>query len=468
MNYDVAVIGGGPGGYVAAIRAAQLGAKVLLIEKAQLGGVCLNRGCIPTKTLLKSAEKWRDLKHCSEFGLFADNISFTYQGVTTRMQQVVAQMKKGVEQLVTSNRISLIAGTARLTAPNQIRVTTPLETLQCFAEKIILATGSLPLELPIPGKELTGVMNSDKLLELTELPKDLVIIGAGAVGIEFASIFQTFGSNVTVIDRLPTILPTVDQDIVKRLALLLRKQGIKLLTNRAVSKITAGTSCLLVEVSDGVTTRQIEADKILTSIGRTPVVSELGLAELGIEYDQKGIYVDEKMETSRKGIYAIGDVTGKYMWAHAASAAGLIAGENVCGKNLSIDYKAVPSCIYLTPEVAMVGITEEQASVQGRPYKISKFNFAANGKAVSMGEPDGLVKIIADPVNDKLLGMHIFGAHASDLIMEGVLAIQNSLPVSAIAHTIHPHPSLSETIMECAHGIHGPSVHQITKTPLSI
>ncbi|SFL36163.1 dihydrolipoyl dehydrogenase [Pelosinus propionicus] len=463
MSYDVAVIGGGPGGYVAAIRAAQLGAKVLLIEKDQLGGVCLNQGCIPTKTLLKSAEKWHDLQQCNEFGLMADNIGFDFNLVNKRKSQVVEQMQKGIGQLIKSNGIDYKIGRASLTARNQISLNTNSGTEQYAARKIILATGSVPMGLPVPGSELPAVINSDQLLAMNQVPGNMVVIGAGAVGIEFAAIFQSFGCNVTVIEMLPNILPNIDNEIVKRMALLLRKQGINMLTNTRVTGIKPGNRGAIVEISNGTTTQQIETEKVLASIGRIPMVSGLGLDEVGIEYTSKGIKVNAKMETNVEGVYAIGDVTGEFMWAHAASAAGMIAAENACGQNVEVDYKAVPGCIYTTPEVAMVGLTEQEALAQEKEFKVSKFNFAANSKAVSMGETDGMVKIIADTITDEVLGMHILGAHASDLIMEGVLAIQNKLPVKAIAHTIHPHPSLSETIMECAHGINGAIVHQVKR-----
>jgi dihydrolipoamide dehydrogenase len=463
MDYDVAVVGGGPGGYVAAIRAAQLGAKVLLIEKEELGGVCLNHGCIPTKTLLKSAEKWRELQSLQEFGLQADHIGFDYHRVAERMKRVVEQIKKGILQLIKSYDIDFIVGTAKLTAPNQISVSTNDGEKQYGARKIILATGSASMSVPIPGADLDRVMDSNQLLAMTEVPKSLVVIGAGAVGIELAAIFQSFGCEVTVVEMLPRILPNMDEEIVKRMALTYRKQGIKFLTNTRVSSLRDNGCGVVVMVTTGTDNMEITADKVLMAIGRSPAVKGLGLNEVGIEYSPKGIKVNDKMETSVAGIYAIGDVTGQFMWAHAASAAGIIAAENAVGKDVTIDYKAIPGCIYTTPECAMVGLTEQEALEAGKEIRIGKFNFAANGKAVSMGETDGLVKIIVDKNTGHVLGMHIFGTHASDLIMEGALAIQNKLSAKQIGHTIHPHPSLSEAVMECALGIYGESVHQVKR-----
>jgi dihydrolipoamide dehydrogenase len=262
---------------------------------------------------------------------------------------------------------------------------------------------------------------------------------------------------------LPRILPNMDEEIVKRMALTYRKQGIKFLTNTRVSSLRDNVRGIVVTVTKGTDNIEITADKVLMAIGRSPIVKGLGLDEVGIEYSRKGIKVNDKMETSVAGIYAIGDVTGQFMWAHAASAAGIIAAENAVGKDVTIDYKAVPGCIYTTPECAMVGLTEREALEGGKEIRIGKFNFAANGKAVSMGETDGLVKIIVDKSTDHVLGMHIFGTHASDLIMEGALAIQNKLSAKRLGHTIHPHPSLSETVMECALGIYGESVHQVKR-----
>lgn len=461
MLYDVAVIGGGPGGYVAAIRAAQLGAKVLLVERDKLGGVCLNHGCIPTKTLLKSAEKWQDLKQCHEFGLRADHISFNFHEVMERKNQLVTKLRDGVEKLIKSNDIEIVYGAAVLVGINGLIVEHAYGKISYKAKKIIIATGSVPMSLPIPGQELPDVIDSNDVLDITHVPRTMMVIGAGAVGIEFASIFQSFGCEVTVVEMMPTILPNIDGDVVKRMGVILRKQGIKMLTNTKVISIEQIADGVIVSLDNGKGIQEISVEKVLVAIGRKPVVLEMGLETVGIDYNDKGIKVNEKMETNIPGFYAIGDVTGQEMWAHAASAEGMVAAENALGGNSIMNYSAVPGCIFTTPEIAMVGLTEKEAQEKNVNIKISRFNFASNSKAVSMGETDGLVKIISHADSGKVLGMHILGPHASDLIMEGALAIRNELTAKDIAHTIHPHPSLSETVMESAHGIDGNIIHQL-------
>lgn len=463
MIYDIAVIGGGPGGYVAAIRAAQLGGRVLLVEKASLGGVCLNRGCIPTKTLLKSAEKWEDLKRSAEFGLTATGIGFDFGAVMARKNAVVGQLRGGIEQLVRSHGITVVQGTAVLTGAGRLEVRLPADDGResYEARKIIIATGSQPALLTVPGCELPAVITSDELLALTEVPPSLLVIGGGVVGIEFAALMRSFGCEVTIVELLPAILPGLDNDLVKRLGLILRKQGIKILAGARVTAIEAAQAGVLVTVETDKGRQQLPAGKVLVATGRRPVLADLGLAAAGVVYDRSGITVNQRLETNVPGIYAIGDITGRSMLAHVASAEGLVAAENALGAGSLMDYSAVPACIFTTPEIASVGLTEQAALAGGEAIKISKFNFAANGKAVSMAEPDGLVKIVAAAGTGKVLGMHILGAHASDLIMEGALAIRNNLTARDIAHTIHPHPTLSEVVMECAHGIDGDIIHQL-------
>ena len=457
MDYKITVIGAGPGGYTAAIRAAHLGAKVCLIEKADLGGVCLNRGCIPTKTLLKSAQKWQELQHCADYGLSADNLSFDFAKVSARKQTVIKQLRDGVAQLIKSNKIDLKIGTAKLIDAHTIDINGE----QIHSEYIIIASGSRAATPPIPGTDLSGVLTSDSLLELDKEPSSMLIIGAGVVGVEFAGIFAAFGTAVTLVEMAPTILPGTDADIPKRLGPALRKQGIKTIPSAKVLSIEQTDSGLCVTVESKGKTEQITVEKVLVASGRIPVLHELGLDNAAIEHTKHGITVNEHLQTNIPHIYAIGDITNKLMLAHVASTQAMVAAEHIMGISSAMDYAVVPSCIFTTPEIAGVGLTEQQAAAQNIAVKISKFNFAGNGKAISMGETDGLVKIIADANTHRVLGMHIIGAHASDLIMEGALAIKQGLTAEQLAHTIHPHPTLSEVILEAAHGIFGDIIHQV-------
>lgn len=463
MNYQVCVIGAGTGGYVAAIRAAQLGAKVLLIERKDLGGVCLNRGCIPTKTLLKSAEKWQELTHCEEFGMFVSEYAYDWDKIMERKNNVIYQLRSGVEKLIKSNKIELVDATAHLLDAHNVHLATdnPGEERCITAEKIILATGSAPAKPPIPGSNCAGVINSDDILSLSEVPQSLVIIGAGAVGVEFAGIYAGFGCEVTVVEMAPNILPLCDTDIQKRMGLALRKQFIKTMAGTMVKEIKRGLDGLEVTVGSKGKETVLCAEKVLVATGRTPVFNAEELAKVGIAHTRQGITVNEKMETSVPGIYAVGDVTGKWMLAHAASHQGLIAAENACGCEAAMDYAAIPGCIFTTPEIAWVGLSEQECVEAGREVKISKFNFAGNGKALTMGQTDGLVKLIADAATHKVIGCHIMGAHASDLIMEGALAVRQGLTAEQLAETIHPHPTLSEAVGEAAMGLFGEMVHQI-------
>lgn len=457
MDYKVTVIGAGPGGYTAAIRAAHLGAKVCLVEKAELGGVCLNWGCIPTKTLLKSADKWRELQHCAEFGLQAENISFDFGKISARKQAVVKQLRDGVAQLVKSNKIDLKTGCATFVDAHTIQVNDE----QFSSEYIIIATGSTAAKPPIPGADLPGVINSDELLELSAVPASMLIVGAGVVGVEFAGIFSAFGSNITLVEMANTILPVTDSEIPKRLGISMRKQGIKMLTAAKVLKIEQQDSSLCVSVETKGKVEEIFVEKVLLASGRIPVTQALALDKADVEFSKHGISVNEHLQTNVEHIYAIGDVTNKLMLAHVASSQGMIAAEHIMGHNVHMSYDVVPSCIFTTPEIAGVGITEQEAKEKNIAVTISKFNFAGNGKAISMGETDGLVKIIADAQTHKVLGMHILGPHASDLIMEGAIAIQHGLTAEQLSHTIHPHPTLSETILESVHGIFGDIIHQV-------
>lgn len=362
---------------------------------------------------------------------------------------------------MTGNGIDVRYGEAVLAGGNRLTVTGDAGREEYAAGKIILATGSAPVRLPIPGADLPGVITSDDVLSLTTVPRSMAVVGAGAVGVEFAAIFRAFGCEVTLVEMLPAILPSIDADLVKRMGLLLRKQGIKMLTGAMVTGIRSGPEGLAVAVAAGDKEQELAVEKVLVAVGRQPLVAGLGLEAAGVAFSRKGVEVNARMETSAAGVYAVGDITGRYMWAHAASSEGLTAAENAMGAAAEMDYRAVPGCIFTEPEIAVVGLTEQEAVAAGRAVKVGRFNFAANGKAVSMGEADGLVKTVADAADGKLLGLHILGPHASDLVMEGAIAIRHGMTAEDLGQVIHPHPTLSETIMESVHAAEGRAIHQV-------
>jgi len=452
---DIVVIGGGPGGYVTAIHAAHLGANVALVEKGRLGGTCLNRGCIPTKALVSSAEVLLEARRASEFGIDIDNVRVNFQKIMTRKSDVVNQLVSGVEQLMKSNRISVYSGTARIQSPRLVKI----NDTEITTKKIIIATGSESTLLPIPGLDLPGMLTTDAILELKELPKSLVVIGGSYTGAEFASIFNALGTKVTIVKRRPLRLEPVDDEIGRRFAQTLPRQGINVKVGAAVKGIKKDGEALKVVWDTPEGEQGVAGQMVLMATGRQPYTEGLGLAEIGIKMDGKSIVVNERLETNIEGIYAIGDVLGKNMLAHVASYEGEIAAENAFGHSRQADYHAVPSCIFVQPEVACVGITEAEAKESGIPYKVSKFPFLVNGRAVAMGETAGIVKLICNADDGKVLGMHIMGPHASDLITEGTLAMQMGATAEDIAHTIHAHPTLPEAIHEAAMGQLYGSIH---------
>ena len=458
---DIVIIGGGPGGYVAAIRAAHLGLKIALVEKDKLGGVCLNKGCIPTKTLVSTAEILHSIKRANEFGIKVEDVSLDFPKVMTRKEQITRRLTSGVEQLMKANQIRVIYGEGNILEPGVVEIINIEGQKEIIKTKnIIIATGSSVMKLPIPGLDAEGVITSDEALTLQKLPAQLLIIGGGVVGIEFAGIFNIFGVEVTVVEMLPQILTPIDEEISQRLSLILKRRGIKILTNSKVKEIKKKDHNLEVIIStpEG-ESLNLTTEKVLLSAGRIPDFGNINTKGLGIELQGKAIKVDEKMRTNIPGIYAIGDVVGKIMLAHVASAQGKVAVENIAGLERSMDYRAVPNCVFSMPEVASVGLTEKEAREKYGQVKISKFPYMANGKALGMGETEGLVKIVADEDTFEILGLHILGAHASDLIAEGTLALSMEATAEEIIDTIHAHPTLAEIIAEAAEGITGKSIH---------
>ncbi len=458
QDFDLIVIGGGPGGYIAAIRAAQLGAKVCLIEKRRMGGTCLNWGCIPTKALHRSAEVCQLVKNSEEFGIITNGASVNWEQVQARKNKVVDQLVSGIVQLMKANGITVVEGEAAFADANSISVSKADGSAESIsAGRIIIATGSKPAVLPIEGADLPGVLDSTALLGIDHIPRRLAIIGGGVIGMEFAAIFNAFGSQVTVIEFLPSILAQLDSDLSKRLVPMMKKKGIEILTGSRVMKIEQQDG-LLLTVSTKKGEMQIAADQVLMAAGRQPVVEGLMLEKAGVGYDRKGIGTNSFGQTNVPHIYAIGDVTGGIMLAHTASHQGVAAAEHLMGKTPHYNAAVVPGCVFTFPEIAFAGMTEEEASAKGIAFKTGRFMFGANGKALALGEGEGLLKVIADE-NDILIGVHIMGPHASDLIHEGVLAIGMKQSAENIIGTIHAHPTLSEVFSEAVMGLNGAALH---------
>jgi len=457
---DVVIIGGGPGGYVSAIKAAHLGLKAVLVEKDKLGGVCLNRGCIPTKALVSTAELLNHLQRAGEFGIQVKDYSIDFPAIMKRKDLITQRLSSGVGQLMKANQVRIARGEGQIVEPGKVEITDTAGEKELIKTKnIIIATGSKVMRLPIPGIDSEGVITSDGALSLSELPSRMLIIGGGVVGIEFAGIFKALGVEVTVVEMLPRILLPIDEEIAFRLTQLLKRKGIEVLTDSKVKEIKKNHQNLevLISTSDG--EKKLETEKVLLAAGRIPELGNIDVQRLGIELDGKAIKVDKKMRTNIPGIYAVGDVVGRIMLAHVASREGIVAVENISGKETLMDYKVVPNCVFSMPEVASVGLTEEEARKENNNIKVSKFPFMANGKALGMGETEGMVKIIANADTSELLGFHILGVHASDLIAESTLAMSMEATAFEIINTIHAHPTLAEAIAEAAEGIVGKPIH---------
>ena len=462
MTKNIAVIGAGPGGYVAAIRGAQLGANIYLIEDREVGGTCLNRGCIPTKTYFKNAELMRDLRRSEEFGITIDNYSLNGKDLQERKNKVVSQLVGGIEQLISSYKnIEFLRGRASIKDKNTITVNLKDgDTKEIVVDNIVIATGSKPTMTETKGVDLEGVITSDDLLEMEEIPETLIVVGGGVIGLEFASIYQELGSQVIL---LPSrILKNIDMEVARRLPMYFKKQGMEVYTDIRAKEIVKEGDKLKVIARYKKKDKEIEVigDKVLIASGRGPVVEGLNLDSIGVEYDRTGITVDEDFETTVEGIYAIGDVNNLgIQLAHVASAQGVYVMEKLMGLEPDINLDVYPNCVFTLPEVAFVGMTEEDLKESGIDYRVSKFMFGANGKALSLGESDGFVKIFASNEDNKVLGVTILGPHANDLIHEGAIAIANGMDVDSIARTIHAHPTLSEAFMEAVHGLDDKAIH---------
>jgi dihydrolipoamide dehydrogenase len=452
---DIVIVGGGPAGYVAAIHASHLGAKVAVVEKDKLGGTCLNRGCIPTKALARSVEVLLEARMANDFGIDVNNIRIDFPRIMAHKSKVVSQLVSGVEQLMKANKISVCRGAGRILSPHLVKVNDE----EITTSKLIIATGSESAPLLVPGGDLPGVLTTDEILELPELPESLVVIGGSHVGVEFASIFNALGTKVTMVKRRPLRLEPIDEEIGRRFTQTLPRQGIEVKIGAAVKAIKKKGAVLRVVWDTPEGEQGVNGQMVLMATGRAPCTNGLNLSELGVQMDQGAIKVNEYLETNIKDVYAIGDVLGKNMLAHVASYEGEVAVENALGHPRQVDYHAVPNCIFAQPEIAGVGITEKEANDGGIPYKVSKFPFVACGRAVAMGETTGMVKMICHADDGIVLGMHIMGPHASDLIAEGVLAIRLRLTAEDIVRTIHAHPTLPEAVRETAMGQLDGAIH---------
>lgn len=446
-TFDIIIVGSGPGGYVAAIKAAQLGKKVAIVEKEDtFGGICLNHGCIPTKAMLKSSKTYDMFKNASNYGIdvVENSFSFDLKKIVARKADVVNKLTGGVSFLLKKNKVETIKGYGEVIAKDKVKVGN--ETYQ--AKNIILATGGTAITPPIPGLkeayEKGFVVTSKEILNVTKLPKELVIVGGGVIGVEFATIFNSLGSNVTIVEMAPTIITTMDDDIIKTYTTDLKKDGVNIITEAAVKEV--GTKDVTYEL-DGKLAK-VKADLVLVAVGIGPNVDSF--KALNLEMKGRGVKVNEFMETSVKGVYAIGDVTGEFMLAHVASAEGIVAVEHILGEKNPINYNQIPSAIYGSPEIAMIGLTERDAKAQGLKYKVTKFPLGGNGKALADGESKGFVKIIKGTELDEILGAHIYAYNAVDIIGEIGVAMKLEGTNKELADTIHAHPSLSETIMEAA------------------
>ena len=451
-RYDLVVIGAGPGGYVAAIRAAQLGLSVAVVEKDQPGGVCLNWGCIPSKAILTSAEMYEDLKQGERYGIKVSGLSFDYPQVIKRSRQVAGRLAKGVEYLLKKNKVPLFKGTGRLEAKNRVVIeASGQEAQQVEAERIVIATGSR--ERTLPGLEIDGkqVLTSYEALTEQAIPESIVIIGGGAIGVEFAYIYSTFGCRVTIVEMEKQLLPGVDSEIVQELERSFKRKGIEILTQTMFHSLEKYPGRVEVNLDSAGTLKERTANKVLVAVGRAPISADLGLEEAGVEIDRGYIQVNEQLQTANTAIYAIGDVNGPPLLAHAASEEGIASVEYMTGeREKGRDASRIPACIYCQPQVAVFGLSEEQAQAQGYEVKVGRFPFRALGKALASGHDEGMVKLVVEKEYGEILGCHIVGRGATDLIAEVCLARTLEATTAELSETVHAHPTLSEAIMEAA------------------
>lgn len=463
-DFDILFLGAGPGGYVGAIRAGRMGARTAIIEKSAVGGTCLNVGCIPTKALLSTVEVLEQVKRAGDFGINVDGFSVDFPKIINRKDKIVQQLRKGIELLFKRENVRLVQGVGRIVDAHTVEAITPDGNKESItARNIIIATGSVPALLPLPGFEVgESVWTNAEALSAQSVPKSMLIVGGGYVGLEFGYTFARLGTEVTVIEMLPKVLTNMENELAKELEKILKKTGLKIMTGAAVLKAEDSSTGKKVTYrnSEGVE-EHIDVEKVLIAVGRKPFTSDIGLESAGVETERGRIIVNERMQTNVPGIYAIGDCIGDPMLAHVAFHEATVAVANCLGEDKRMDYKAVPGVVFTHPEVASVGLTEEQARERyGDGVRIGKFPFIANGKALGMGEKEGFAKVIAEAKYGEILGVHIIGPHATDMIAEAVLAIQSEATIDDIEAAIHPHPTLCEPIHEAALDTQGMALHK--------
>jgi len=451
-KYKIAIIGSGPGGYTAALRAGQLGADTVLIEKEALGGTCLNWGCIPTKAFVRSAEVFADIQNVEDFGIKVEKAELDFPAVVKRKDKIVKRLVRGIDHLLGKKNIDRIDGRASFIGQNKIKIEKEAETIEIEAENIIIATGSETAALPIPGADLDGILDSRSALDLNELPESMVIVGGGIIGMEFAFIFRNFGVDVTVVEYLDQLVSGVDSEIASELNRSARRRRISVKTSAEVKEIRKQADAFEVVYQQKGKEKTAAAEKVLMAVGRRPYTDGLSLENAGVNLSEKrrAVQVNKKMETNVPGIYAVGDVTDKILLAHVASHQGVIAVENIMGMDKKMDYQAVPGAIFTSPEIGTVGLSEEEAKEKGIDYEVGSFPFAASGKVMAMGEREGKIKLITEKESDKIIGAALIGIEASDLISELTLAVNLGLTAENLRETIHAHPTTAEVVHEAA------------------
>lgn len=467
-QYQLIVIGAGPGGYEAAIRAAQLGLHTALIERRQVGGTCLNRGCIPTKTMLHSAQLYKETAHFELFGLHTENTSFDWAKIHQRKNDVVSKLRNGIEQLIKANKIDFFNTSASILSPHEVQLEQGEETT-LYGDNILIATGSVPSRPPIPGLDLPGVVTSDELLDdpsyaqTDSLPKEILIIGGGVIGVEFASVFSSFGCKVTIVEALDRILSTMDREISQNLSMILKKRGVEIHTGAMVERLEQSDGKLVCHFTEKEKLQQISSQQILVAIGRRVNTQGLFGNDFSVEMERGHIVTDESFRTSVDSIYAIGDVSAKIQLAHMASAQGICAAHIIAGKVPPINLQAVPGCIYTDPEIASVGLSEDEAKKQGIPVKKGKFIMSGNGRSIIDEQERGFIKVLAHQDTDVILGAQLMCSRATDIVSELSAAIVNGLTVDQLAAVIRPHPTFCEGVTEAVEDVHGMAIHLAPK-----